>query len=261
VAIGNDLAVLLDLIEQAASHGIVLIFDEAHCLAANPDVMQQLRHITRSIPGVALLFAGEPSLHQMFTDRGAAFYLQARTVPVGNFTLTREVVDCVLLPLTEAERPLVSPMTINHLNRLSHGKSNQIRLLCYSIYRRYERGDQDDLNITTGALDDVLDTIQAQYEAQYDLKERVDSIRRLRSVELEALYLATRYPSWRTADIVELDEAFRGERRSPRAATRRAAQLQRKRAKFVEQRLLDDVPDKYVLVGDEFVSLYLRFWY
>jgi len=24
---------------------------------------------------------------------------------------------------------------------------------------------------------------------------------------------------------------------------------------------LDDVPDKYVLVGDEFVSLYLRFWY
>jgi len=261
VALGNDLSRLLGVLHDAGYHGVVFLIDEAHFLVRNPDLMQQLRHVSRSLSRIALVFAGEPPVNQLFTDPAAPFYLQARVIPVGNFQLSREIADCVLLPLREDERPLVSPTTIDHLGRLSQGKPNQIRLLAHSIYRRYARGDQDDLNITTGALDDVLDTIKAQYEAEYDLKERVDSIRRLSSVDLEVLYLVTRYPAWRTEDIIALDEAFRGERRSLRASARRAEQLQAKRKRFVEWRLLEDVPERYALIGGEFVSLYLRFWY
>jgi len=261
VALINDFTAISEAVSREGYVGSLFLFDEAHFLAESSEIMQQLRHIVRSVPGMALVFSGEPSLNQIFTNPAAPFYLQAKIVPVENFMARYDVAECVLLPLTESERPLVSPMTIDHLARLSHGKPNQIRLLCHSIYRRYESGSQDDLNITIEALDAVLDTIQTLYAAEYDLRERVDLIRRLRSVDLETLYLATRYPHWRVEDIVTLDEAFRGERLGPRAARRRTEQLEVKHKKFVAMRLLQDRSDKYVLAGDEFLYLYLRFWY
>jgi tetratricopeptide (TPR) repeat protein len=261
VALSNDLTAIMEALTRARYKAILIILDEAHVLGGSADTVQQLRHLTRAIPGIGVVFSGEPALNQMFTDRAAPFYLQGRVVPVGNFTTKADVAECVLLPLSQGERPLVSPMTVDHLTRLSHGKPNQIRLLCHSIYRRYERRDQDDLRITIEALDDVLDTIEASYAEEQGLRERVDAIRRLRSADLEVLYLATRYPAWRVEDIIALDEAFRGERVSPLAAARRAEQLRVRCERFVSMGLLEGGKDRYVLVGGEFVYLYLRFWY
>ncbi len=246
---------------RARYKAILIILDEAHFLRGFADTVHQLRHLTRAIPGIGLVFSGESGLNQMFTDPAAPFYLQGKVVPIGNFTTKADIAECVLLPLGEGERPLVSPMTIDHLTRLSHGKPNQIRLLCHSIYRRYERGDQDDLRITIEALDDVLDTIEASYAEEEGLRGRVDAIRRLRSADLELLYLATRYPAWKVDDIIALDEAFRGERVSPLAAVRRAEQLRVRCERFVSLGLLEGGSDRYALVGGEFVYLYLRFWY
>jgi tetratricopeptide (TPR) repeat protein len=259
--LNNDLGALHDVISRSGYHGILLMFDEAHFLRDSQPITQQLRYITRAIPGIALIFCGENSLNEMFTDHSAAFYAQARIVPIRNFMSKADVAECVLLPLTEEERPLVSPMTVDHLFRLSHGKPNQIRMLCYHIYQRYQNQGQDDLNISIGTLDDVLETIQAQYASEPDLTQRVDAIRRLSSVDLEVLYLSTRYPHWNVEDIVMLDEAFRGERQSPRAAARRREQLSAKHAKFVAMGLLENRSDRHVLIGGEFVNLYLRFWY
>ena len=171
-----------------------------------------------------------------------------------NFVAKQDVVECALLPLTDSERLLMSPMTIDHLYRLSHGKPNQIRLICNSIYRRYERNEEKDLNITIEALDAVLDMIQASYAAEYDLRECVETIRRLDSVDLEALYLITRYPAWHARDVVALDEAFRGEETSARATARRARRLEEKRQKFIDRGLLQDGTDKYAFGGgDEYL--------
>jgi tetratricopeptide (TPR) repeat protein len=260
-ALVNDLRSLLHPVTQVGYLGALLLFDEAHLLSPASDVNQQLRHVVRTVEGLALVFSGEPVLNQMFTDPSAPFYLQAKVVPAGNFMKKEDMAECALLPLTESERPLVNPMTIDHLSRLSHGKPNQIRLLCHSIYRRYERQHQSDLNVTIEAIDDVLDDIQASYAADYGLKDRIDAIRRLGSVDLEVLYLATRFPQWRVDDIVALDEAFRGQQLSPRAALRRSERLQSKQKTFVAMGLLEDRLDRYTLAGDEFVRLYLRFWY
>src|SRR5204863_7673190 len=176
-------------------------------------------------------------------------YLQARIIPVQNFGAKQEVIECALLPLTESERLLMSPMTVNHLYRLSHGKPNQIRLISHSIYKRYQKGAQSDLNITIEALDDVLDVIQSSYTSEYYPKKRVYMIRQLSSVDLEALYLLTRYPGWQAHDVVDLDEAFRGEQISARAAGRRASTSARKREKFIGKRLMQDT-EKYLLAGD-----------
>ena len=237
------------------------MFDEAHVLAESVDLLQQLRHIVRMTGLIGVVFAGEPAMNKMFTTKSSPFYLQATVIPVENFVTKRDIGECAILPLSEAERPLMSPMTIDYLARLTQGKPNQIRLICYSIYRRYLNGQQRDLDITIEALDDVLDTIQASYASEYDLKDRIERVRRLSSVDLEALYLATRYPDWRVDDIVALDEAFRGEQMSPRAVERRRSLLNEKHGYFVSMSLLQDRPDKYILAGDEFLYLYLRFWY
>ena len=76
------------------------------------------------------------------------------------------------------------------------------------------------MNITIEALDDVLDSISATY-TEYDVRQKVDTIRRLSSIDLETLYNMTRYPNWAIEDIVELDESFRAEGKSLAASSRR----------------------------------------
>ena len=41
----------------------------------------------------------------------------------------------------------------------------------------------------------MLDSIAATY-TEYDVRQQVDTIRRLNSVDLEVLYNMTRYPNW-----------------------------------------------------------------
>ena len=116
------------------------------------------------------------------------------------------------------------------------------------------------MNITIEALDDVLDSIAAIY-TDYDVRHKVETIRTLNSVDLESLYNMTRYPNWAITDIVGLDESFRAEGKSLAASSRREAMLREKRDKFVGLKLMEEDPHKYTLAGDEFLSLYLRFWY
>lgn len=258
--VSTDLKSLTNAI-AARYCGVLLMLDEAHLLAQSLDLIQQLRHAVRESSRCGIIFAGERGLNQMFTDSSAPFYLQARIIPVGNFVAKADIAECALWPLAENERPLMSPMTIDHLGRLSLGKPNQIRLICYSIYRRYLKKDQRDLNITIEALDYVLDRIQASYESEYDLKQRVDMIRRLPSLDLEVLYLITRYPEWHPRDVVALDEAFRGEKTSIRAMERRHRRLKQKSEAFMAMGLLQNHVDRYILAGDEFLQLYLRFFY
>jgi tetratricopeptide (TPR) repeat protein len=241
--------------------GVLLMLDEAHFLVDSLDIIQQLRHSLREASPCGIIFTGEQGLNQMFTDPVAPFYLQANIIPVGNFVAKSDVTECALLPLAENERPLVSPMTMDHLGRLSLGKPNQIRLICHSIYQRYLKNEQQDLNITIEVLDDVLDKIQASYESRNDLKQRVDTIRRLSSVDFEILYLITRYPGWNPQDVVALDEAFRGEKTSIRALERRHRRLKQKWEVFVKLGLLQDHAGRYMLAGDEFLQVYLRFFY
>ena len=251
---------LVDAICESDKSGVLLIIDEAHLLVKNRVMMQQLRFAIREAGRCGVVFVGETELAQLFADPAQPLFAQGRVIPLGNFATQSDIAECALLPLAEDERPLVSPMTVDYLDKLSQGKPNQIRLICHSIYNRYQKGQQADLNITIEALDDVLDSISATY-TEYDVRQKVDTIRRLSSVDLETLYNMTRYPNWAIEDIVELDESFRAEGKSLAASSRRDAMLREKRDKFVRLGLMDEDQNKCTLAGDEFLSLYLRFWY
>ena len=251
---------LIAEIVGADHHGVLLIIDEAHLVVPNRGITQQLRVAVHEAGRCGVIFVGEPGLAQLFSDHDQPLFAQGKVISLDNFAAQTDVAECALLPLTEEDQRLVSPMTIDYLVKLSQGKPNQIRLICHSIYNRYRKGQQADLNITIEALDDVLDTIANTY-TDYDVGQKVQAIRRLNSVDLETLYNMTRYPNWAIADIVELDESFRAEGKSMAASSRREAMLQEKREKFVELGLMVEDPQHFSLAGDEFLSLYLRFWY
>jgi tetratricopeptide (TPR) repeat protein len=152
----------------------------------------------------------------------------------------------------------MNPMTVGYLSKLSLGKPNQIRLICQSIYNRYERGKQKDLNITIDVLDDVLETIAHE---DTELKQKIDKIKGLNSVDLDILYNLTRYPDWSVKEIIELDESFRGEQKCEQASRRRERLLSEKHDYFVRMGLMSSGSEKYMIAGGEFISLYLRFFY
>jgi len=256
----HDLNSLTKAFLEAGYQGVLLMLDEAHLLINVQEVKQQILHAIREAGRCGVIFAGESRLGRMFTDPSEPFFGQVRVVPLKNFTNTDDVAECALLPLAEDERKLMSPMTVDYLTRLSQGKPNQIRLICYSIYKRYLKGEQKDLNITIDILDDVLDIVAEAFQ-EGELKNRVDTLRRLGSVDLELLYNMTRYPNWSARDVIDLDESFRAEAKSDLATARRERNLQERHAHFVRLGLMVDELGRYVLAGGEFVQLYLRFWY
>ncbi len=254
----NDLRLLLDCIRTVGYKGILLLIDEAHTLIKSHRITQQIREITRDI-NLGIVFAGEPNLSILFTDTKEPLYMQGKTIMLENFTDNTDIIECALLPLQEEDRRLMNPMTIDYLAKLSQGKPNQIRLICNNIYDRYKKGDQEDLNITIGVLENIVDSIEAAY-AGSGLREQVNKIQRLDSLDLEILYNMTRYSGWTVEDIVNLDESFRGEIRSIKAQERRGKLLQDKRRKFVDEGVMVDDPTHYILEGGEYLYLYIRFW-
>jgi len=259
-AIKNDLDIFKDKFRNVGSKGIVLMLDEAHNLINARDVKQQLRNIMQQISGFGIVFAGETTLVRLFTDTSEPFFGQAYVIRVNNFVKSDEITECVLLPLDEAELKLVSPMTISYIAKLSRGKPNQIRLICSSIYKRFMRGLQKDLDITIDVLDDILDDISEAY-SDTGLRDSVRTIQKLDSVDLEILHNMTRYPEWKVEDIIAVDESFRGESKSELAIKRRRLMLEEKRRQFVEMHLMEQHDTLYQLSGGEFLALYLRFVY
>jgi tetratricopeptide (TPR) repeat protein len=258
--IQNDFEKIIKAFQEVGFAGLILILDEAHILLDSQAIKQQIRNTIQNVFNCGIVFAGETRLSHMFTNPSEPFFGQANVIPLGNFIDLDEVVECAVLPLKDDELKLISPMTIQYIARLSRGKPNQIRLICSSIYKRYANGKQKDLNITIDVLDDVLENVAHAYEDP-DLKDRVRGIQRLDSVDLELLYNMTRYPNWNIQDIIELDESFRGDCRSNRSISRRKDCLEEKHRQFVQLGLLSDDKERYQLVGGEFISLYLRFFY
>jgi tetratricopeptide (TPR) repeat protein len=222
--------------------------------------MEQIRFATQGVTGIGVLFSGELQLSSLFSDPKEPLYAQAKVVLMQNLTDLNDIAECSLLPISSEERILMSPITIEYLFRLSQGKPNQIRLICKAIYSRYSAGLQNDLNITVDVLDNVVELLSQSFQEQ-SMQVKINAIHNLNSIDLEMLYDMTRYPNWSVKEVVDLDESFRGDTKSELAANRRERKLLEKREYFASIGLMHTGDKKFILVGGEFVSLYLRLWY
>jgi len=265
--VSKDLRTLCEAALGIECKGILLMIDEAHYFQRfegddnlGPlQIKQHLKQALREARNCGIIFAGEPDASSIFNNPTDPFFGQGQVIPLGNFMSRKDIAECALQPLNEDERRLMNPMTVDYLARLSHGKPNQIRLICRGIYDRYSEGKQDNLDISIDVLDDVMDILGASLE--FDLGKQVNTIRSLNSVNLEILHNMTRYPNWSVDQIVDLDESFRGEAKSALASSRRKLTLEQKKEQFVSMGIMRDEPDHFMLAGTEFLYLYLRFWY
>ncbi len=257
--IDQELAVIVKALNKSGCCGILFIIDEIEeLLNETKNIAKQLRATMQKCNKCGIAFIGEPEADIMFSDPNKPFYHQVDVCILKNFTNQDDIIECALSPLSKTERCLVSPVTIDHLSRLSLGKPNLIRLICDATYSRYGKGLQDDLNINMEVLNDLVDKITESEK----YKTQIDSITNLSSVDLEILHNITRYPKWSIDDTVELDESFRGERPSQLVELRRLNKLKEKQEYFKNLELIDIQGDgKVNLIGGEFISLYLRFFY
>ncbi|MFC1968170.1 hypothetical protein ACFLVX_02115 [Chloroflexota bacterium] len=268
--VSSDMALIMeDIVLGNKFLGMVLMFDEAQKLQEFTEskyIKENLRNIFISnMEKVGLIFSGLEKLGGIFVGPNETFRGRGHTIPVGNFTLASDIRKCAIQPLEEQERKLMSPMTLDYISLLSRGMPNYIRLICYAIYDRYRKGKQKDLNITIDIMEDLLEVIERDAQVEGKLQDIVGKIRELKSTELEILYSITRFPKWSLDELVDLDESFRGEKYSEKAAVRRKDILKKQKILFVSRGLIEDDPVKLILSGGEFVSeyagLYLRFWY
>lgn len=263
--IGNDIKSIIDDYVSISGHkGIIIIFDEAQIVQKYKegiDIKQTLRDLISRETRMGLVLAGLENLGTMFTVYEDPFYQRGHLIPLENFKQTNEIIECILLTLNDDEKKLVSTMTVNYISHLSQGMPNFIQLICFAIYQRYLENKQKDLNITIDVLDDILDLMEKDASVQGDLRKVIDNIKALNSAELEILYDLTRYPGWNIDEVVDLDESFRGEVVSKCAKQRRIVEIEDRRQYFIERELMANDPQGFILYGDEYAHLYLRFWY
>lgn len=239
--------------------GLVLMLDEAEHLQLSRALQSQLKVLCEASRKIALVFAGDPRLSSVFTDKAAPLYLQVNLRKLTNFAKPTDVAECALQPLTATQRTLLDINTLKYITQLSQGKPNQIRLICYAIYSRYENRLQDDLSISIEAIERTLQLLTDLYTEE-DLK-RFSLIRNLDPVDLEVLYQMTEFPDWSIEDVARLGETFRGEQISTAATERRIASLSEKKAHFSSLGLMRNDSSACKLQGDEYLALYLRFWH
>ena len=238
--------------------GVLLLVDEAQWLHGNATLRSQLRRL-RDSSRIGIAFFGQQKLSELFSDQRSEFYNQAHVVRLENFSSLPDVSECALLPLEPSLRVLIDPLTIDYLVKLSRGKPNQIRLICHAIYKRFEKGIQQDLSISLEALQETLNLIRDDYSEEE--RALFEKIKDMESVDLEILHTLTEFPNWPLTQIANLDESFRGEAFSEAALNRRIAGLNAKGKTFVSAGLVTKESDVLSLKGDEYHALFFRFWY
>jgi len=265
IVIESDLRLLVNDLLGQGYFGFNLIIDEAQLLQSSDVVREQLRNIFQNGPSVGLTLVGLPNLIDLNSKTGEPFYGQLTIIPLVNYKMPDEVIECALSPIAEAEHKLMSPQTMEYLSRLSQGKPNQIRLICDAIYNRFIEGKQKDLNISVDILDKITDQLTQEYlnedSENRNLRGQATAIQNLNGLDVEILYNLTKYPNWTIDEIVELDESFRGEASNKLSIERRKRCIEEKHRQFVDQNIIANVKGRFNLIGGEFISLYLRFWY
>lgn len=239
----------------------LILFDEAQNLAESSRVQAEIRSMLRDVDALGIGFFGDRSLLPVFESAENPLYAQVRpVVHLGNFANPSDITQCILLPLTEEQRDLVDPLTVQYVTRLSLGKPNQVQLICSSIFRRFATGHQPDLRISIDAVEDVLSELSSGVYDE-EAEERFTAIKRLAPPDLELLYSMTRFPGWTYRELAEVDECFRGASICEDSLERRIENLQAVSRRFEEFGLIDSSKGRVSLKGDEFLYLYLRFHY
>ena len=194
---------LKELSKEARKHGIatiVLLFDECDLLAQNETLLQKIRNAFMEVEGYILAFSGTermfPALGDVFSPIPRFF----KRINVENFDF-KETEECILRPLTEAEKKILDRRGIGEIHWLTGGLPYEVNLIAHYMYRRYQDTKSPTIGLSVEVLDDVLNELERLRKGEHH--EVADKIRACGPQQLKALISLTEFPKSRQEWLVK----------------------------------------------------------
>lgn len=254
---------LEELHNESAKNGmptIVLLFDECDLLAENKAVLQKLRNIFTDIEGFILVLSGTermfPDLNETFSPLPRSFV----TVEVSNFDDIEYTEECMKKPLSEDQKELVQQRTVQEVHRITGGSPYEINLVCHHMFRRYDRGDTDQIELSKRVLDDVLQEIERlRQEGHHEI---ADKIQRMSFDELKVLISTLEFPEAKKKHFISysclnnIDTIKKRGLDFVRAENETTLEELKELGVVIES----EEENKITFAGDQFDSLYLRYF-
>jgi hypothetical protein len=154
----NDFNACLTELSTKRLCGIALLIDEADCIGKNVPLLQMFRNIFQTVEHCSLVLAGTeevfPALSEVFSPIPRQFH-RVDVKPFARWTDTMElVVRPIPKELVETVAPKVS--VLRELHDLCSGAPDEIQLYCHHMYRSFEDGSSERMNLSPQVFREVL---------------------------------------------------------------------------------------------------------
>lgn len=173
---GNSNAVVSDnsfrhdlelIIETTQSH-FLLLFDECNVLTKNRILIQKLRNIFSRTKGYMLIFTGTEDLFPVMNEVFSPIIRQFKKIDVRNFHNIQDTINCIESPLSKVGLDLDvvfgekgNIVLAMEINELTSGRPYEIQLICHILYRRFQQGETNHMELSLPALEQVRRELEA----------------------------------------------------------------------------------------------------
>ncbi|MDD2364548.1 MAG: tetratricopeptide repeat protein [Desulfuromonadaceae bacterium] len=141
---------------------IALLFDECNVLTENRILLEMMRNIFMNLPGYMLVFTGTPNLFPLMDEVFSPIVRQFKRINIDPFVSWREIRECIEKPLKSISKNIQDVMEVDtfidltDIQSLTGGKPYEIQLLCHYMYKGYESGHSDKMQLSIDVFDEVL---------------------------------------------------------------------------------------------------------
>ncbi|HET6481113.1 MAG TPA: AAA family ATPase [Actinoplanes sp.] len=253
IALHADLSYILDKVGRP----VAVLIDESQLIGDRMDVLSILRTLGNHLRGYVFVLAGTADLIERVQAVFGQLLRQFRYISVSRFTEIADVQDCVAKPLTTVglvpEECASNLYTMaDDLFRLTDGSPYEILFYCHTMFRRWQKGVANGLELSSETLDDVRTALVAGRDVNQ--RPLITAVRRMPEEELKALNILCSGLGRATVDELWLAHVLAG------GPTMTRDDLDRYLAGFVAGGIIEQENSKISLTGEMFDQIYVRLW-
>jgi hypothetical protein len=245
---------LLD-IQREVDRRVVVILDECDVLSASKISLQILRNLFTVLDKFMFVIAGTPRLFDVIDDVFSPIVRQFKKIVVASFADTDDTSQCISQPLSKLGVDPKSvflnwPLDVNEIHRITGGRPYEIRLLCHTMFRRMQQGLEGRMTVNLEALDAVRSDLEhSQAQSLGRLSHLYQDLSR---EQLSAVGLVRAVRGGRASEAMVLSKL--SESRAPLES-----EFRMRLSELVDLGILTQTDDSFVLSGDQFDEIYLRY--
>jgi hypothetical protein len=253
--------------EEARKHGIpaiMLLFDECQVLKENRALIQLLVTMIGepSFRGWMVVFAGTNEMLTWLSTTYSPVWRRFVKFFLTGFKDRRETENCILLPLSEADKAFLDHTAIDEIHRLTGGNPYEVQLTCFYMYEHFARNRLPRITLDHQVIDSVLGQLE---EDKAVVDSHIPMIKGLADRQLRELQLVLPYEGWTVEQIARFNLISHGF--STKLTRRSDLELQESRTRIAriigvyETKGLVNLKDGRIFFsGDRFERLYLKFF-